>query len=72
MKICTISDITPSKGETGFVMHRISMCRLVVVSGLDTLVWDEPIRNGMGQVETVLGHVSTNEIFYEILGTQLH
>ena len=62
MKICTISDITPSKGETGFVMHRISMCRPVVVSGLDTLVWDGPIRNGVGQVRARLVQVRFIEI----------
>ena len=34
-------------------------------SGLDMLEWDEPIRNGVGQVGTGLGHVKTKEICNE-------
>ena len=47
----------PSKSGTGIVLHRISKCRPVVGSGLDTLVWEGPIRNGVGQVGIGLGHV---------------
>ena len=45
-------------------MHRISICRPVVGSGLDTLVLEGPIRNGVGQVGTGLGHVRTEDMSY--------
>ena len=51
----------PSKSDTEIVIHRISICRPVVGSGLDSLVWDRPIRNGMGLVGTGLGYVRTKE-----------
>ena len=56
-KIFAKSDIFPSKSETGIVMHKISICRPVVGSDLDTLILKEPILNGVGQVGTGLGHV---------------
>ena len=46
-------------------MHRDYFRRPVFGSGLDMLEWDEPIRNGMGQVGTGLGHVKTKEICYK-------
>ena len=50
-------------------MHRDYFRRPVFGSGLDMLEWDEPIRNGMGQVRTWLGHVKTKEIYYEFPAT---
>ena len=43
-------------------MHTISISRPVVRLGLDTVVLEGPIRNGVGQVGTGLGHVRSQEI----------
>ena len=70
-KIFAISDRFSEESKTGIVMHRIriSACRPEVGSALGTLVLEGPIRNGVGQVGTGLGHVRTQEICHLFAAT---
>ena len=49
-------------------MHRISS-KPVVGSGLDTLILEGTIRNGVGQVGPGLAHVRNQEICYLLPAT---